>query len=555
MTRSLLIALLSGTIFAIAAADEITVRAFVSHERFTPGQTFQVAVVLDIPKPYHVNANPASLPELVPTQVTFESTPGIRWGATRYPSGRPSTVVWANRPVMLYEQRAIILVEGNVAATAPMGPVQLRGTVTYQACDDNLCFAPQRVPIVLSTEISTEPGAPQHTDLFAATSPPPGPEPSPEAGQFARTLSERGWVVAAIVVFLGGLALNLTPCVYPMIAITVSYFGGKDQRGQSRQQAFVHALVYCLGIVATYTVLGAVAAWTGGMFGALLQHPAVLVGIALLLVALALSMFGLYELRPPQALVQRAAGLSARGGILGIFLLGATLGIIAAPCLAPFVVGLLAYVGATREWWWFIVFSCGLALPYLVLGTFTGMLAQLPRSGNWMNWVKRVLGVVLIAVAIWFVSPLLGSKTQSSPIAWQPYAPELLVNPGRPVIIDFYADWCLPCRKMDRQVFTDPRIIAESRHFLMIKADLTHTASAPVQELMRRHNIRGVPTFIFLDPQGRERTELRNVGFVPADEFLSLMQAAREGEAPAASTEPGASHQPSPWLIPGTGIR
>jgi thiol:disulfide interchange protein DsbD len=305
-----------------------------------------------------------------------------------------------------------------------------------------------------------------------------------------------------------------------MIAITISYFGASASR--TRTQAFVGALVYCAGIVASYTALGAVAALTGGLFGALLQSKWVLLGISALLVALALSMFGLYEIRPPQFLVQRAAGASSRAGRLGVFLLGATMGVIAAPCLAPFVVALLAYVGASRQWWWFLVFSCGLALPYLILGTFSGLLASLPKSGTWMVWVKRVFGAAMIGVAVWFAAPVLGPKPGPSLIAWQPYEPALTQNPGKPVLIDFYADWCIPCHEMDRTTFRDPRVVEKSKQFLTLKVDLTRDDSPYWKDF----NIRGVPTYVFLDSSGRERTELRQIGYVPAEKFLRLMDRA-----------------------------
>ena len=142
---------------------------------------------------------------------------------------------------------------------------------------------------------------------------------SEDVSPIATLVRERGWFVTILVVFLGGLALNLTPCVYPMIAITVSYFGGQGGERNARR-AFVSSLIYCLGIVLTYSTLGLIAALTGSLFGSVLQSPVVLVGIALLLVALALSMFGLYELQPPQFLMQKATGLSSKAGYIGVFL-------------------------------------------------------------------------------------------------------------------------------------------------------------------------------------------------------------------------------------------
>ena len=290
------------------------------------------------------------------------------------------------------------------------------------------------------------------------------------------------------------------------------------------------------------------------MFGAALQSPWVLAGVAVLLVGLALSMFGLYELQPPQFLMQKAAGLSSKAGLAGVFLLGATVGIIAAPCVGPIIVGVFVFVAQRADpwlgWWMFFTLACGLGLPYVILGAFSGLLTKLPKSGNWMVWVKRVFGVVLLVVAAWFVKPIFGARTDvKSPIDWRPYSAGLLTSASQPLLLDFYADWCIPCHEMDNKTYSDPRVIEKAKQFVMVKVDLTKQGAAPVDELVRKYSIVGMPTTAFLAPGGQEHGDLRQVGFVNADKLLNSMAAALTTPAPTNAAAGGALKDVPPQLL------
>jgi len=382
-------------------------------------------------------------------------------------------------------------------------------------------------------------------------------------------------------VFFGGLALNLTPCVYPLIPITVSYFGGRG----SEKAGFLafHSLFYLLGLAITNSALGVAAALTGGLLGSVLQHPAVLITVGLILLGLALSFFGLWELKLPGFLTQTAS--RSYGGYGGSFFMGFTLGVVAAPCIGPFLLGLLAYVASTgNPYLGFILFftlSLGLGIPLATLAFFSGKLDRLPRSGEWMIWVRKLLGWVLVAMAAYFIKPLfhghsagiivfalvvlaagvhLGfidrttgtfrafglakkgfgiaalslaaymviSLIMVGPgVAWQDYSDERVeqaVKVRKAVIIDFYADWCAPCRELEEITFHHPEILKLAENdFVMIKVDLTRNGNPINENLLRQYDVRGVPTVVFLDRQGRERKDLRVVNFLPPDQFIKHM--------------------------------
>ena len=386
-------------------------------------------------------------------------------------------------------------------------------------------------------------------------------------------------------VFAGGLALNLTPCVYPLIPITVSYFGGRI--GQSRGKLVVHGLLYLVGLSVTNSVLGVVAALTGSLMGTALQNPIVLVVVAGVLIFFATSLFGFWDLQLPHGLTSAAS--KSYAGYFGTLFMGLTLGVVAAPCLGPFVLGLLTWVASMGSpWLGFLIFFTlimGLGVPLFFLAMFSGSLEKLPGSGEWMLWVRKLMGWVLIGMAAHFISPLLpssvsvfllagvalaagfhlgwidctqagfkafrvvknvvgvasvvvgafvlGSWLMVGPgVSWRPYSNEVIEQArksNRPVIVDFSATWCTPCRELEDITFRDPAVVKQAEdNFVMVKVDLTRKGNTLYEKLVAQYLIKGVPTVVFLDSHGLERKDLRLVDFIPADQFLSRMSQVKQ---------------------------
>ena len=395
-----------------------------------------------------------------------------------------------------------------------------------------------------------------------------------------------GWAMiwTLLGIFAGGMALNLTPCVYPLIPITVSYFGGQAAKGgEGRGRLVVHGLCYMLGLALTNSLLGVIASLTGGLMGAMLQNPIVLIVVAGVLVFFATSLFGLWEMRLPSGLTQAAA--KSYTGYFGTLFMGATLGVVAAPCIGPFVLGLLTWVaGMGSPWIGFIVFftlSLGLGLPLFFLAMFSGQLEKLPRSGGWMIWVRKLMGWVLVGMAAHFIRPLLpgqggtillalvalaagmhlgwidksqanfrafpvlksgagiaglvlatfliSSMAMRGPgVTWKTYTEKTLKEAQdlkKPVIIDFYATWCTPCRELEDVTFHQPDVVQlAEKAFIMVKVDVTKGGNPYHEELLKKYNVKGVPTIVFLDADGKECADLRLVDYLPPEKFFVHMR-------------------------------
>jgi thiol:disulfide interchange protein DsbD len=386
-----------------------------------------------------------------------------------------------------------------------------------------------------------------------------------------------------VSVFFLGLSLNLTPCVYPMLSITISLF--RRSENEPRGRAFMKALMYVLGMVTMYSILGVLAAVTGSFFGEWLQNFWVQLATGILVIGLAFSMLGLYQFRLPAWLMPSHQG-ERKGALLSFFISGLLVGIVAAPCMGPAVLALLAFVSAQQNMVFgfslFFVMALGLGLPYLVLGTYSGLLAKLPKSGAWLVWFERLMGVVLLTFGIFYVaiafqwpfvkwivpaafvagglylgwierSAKLSKKfitfqwvlgtlavaiglffffAPTSGVVWEKYHAGILEEAaasGQPVILDFYADWCIPCHELDQFTYSDPKVIQALQRFRKIKVDATSMETDDIREVIRRFHVFGVPTIIFMDERGLEVQDLRMSGYVPPEEFVSLVRSSELG--------------------------
>lgn len=428
-----------------------------------------------------------------------------------------------------------------------------------------------------------------------------------EDAQIADLFHGDTWLL--ILSFFGfGLLLSFTPCVLPMVPILSGIIIGQGQK-MTRTHSLLLSVAYVLGMAITYALAGVAAGLSGALLSAALQNPWVLGAFAAVFVALALSMFGFYELQLPTAMQSSLAGASGRlhgGHYAGVFVMGALSALIVGPCVAAPLAGALLYISqsgsAALGGSALFAMALGMGVPLLVVGASAGTL--LPKTGPWMETVKRFFGVMLLAVAIYLVSPVLPVTIQM--LAWaalliftgiylraiDPLPPAAgsfvrlskaagvialvagiayvvgalsgsrdVLQPlsglrgpaaavpagsgvafqrvsnlseldaaisaagGKTVMLDFYADWCVSCKEMERYTFTDPQVQARFAGMVKIQADVTAN-TAEHKELLKRFRLFGPPGIVFFDPAGREIQGVRVIGFQPAGKFAAVLDQA-----------------------------
>ena len=504
----------------------------------------------------------------------------------------------------------------DITITDLQGPVVVE--IGYQGCADvGVCYPPETRQVSLdpatfgtasaaSIAAASSASAMPSTAPSLTSTPPTDPSQMSEADRITNTLMNANIWIVVLTFFIFGLLLSFTPCVFPMIPILSSIIVGQGNQNITARKGFIISLVFVLSMALAYTIAGVLAGIFGANLQAALQNPWVLGTFAIIFVLLALSMFGFYEIQLPSSLQSKITQLSNKqkgGSLTGVAIMGFLSALIVGPCVAPPLAGALIYIGQTGDavlgGLALFAMSLGMGVPLLLLGASAGKL--LPRAGAWMNTVKAVFGVLLLAVALWLADRVLpgwismigwallliaaaiymgalepigdksnwhklwkglglsllvtgfviiiglagGSRDLLQPLkvfqgggtAAQQQAElnfeyinsieelQARVGQGQPVMLDFYADWCVSCIEMERFTFSDPQVQAALDGVVLLKADVTAN-TADHRALMRELGIVGPPAILFYNPAGVEQRGQRVVGFKNATEFKVTIDAA-----------------------------
>lgn len=571
--------------------DPLLTEISLSLYEWNPGQSGDLEIKLKLPKGYHAYEDMFRL--------TIQDPAGFRMSAFKLKPVHEFFDKFTKKNRRGIEEQGFMSAHIEAPLTFTKNTQKLVLELTYQACSDSFCLFPVTKKIETPIKLI---GAPAETHLEN-----PGTRTSLPISEnifstdyFAEMLN-RGGLFIFVLAFLAGVLTSFTPCIFPMIPITLAVLGS-DSNKRSRAQNFLISCIYVLGIATTYSILGLIAASSGTLFGASLGNPYVLSVVCFVFLAMALSMYGLYEIQVP-AWMRHKFGRKVETGNLHLktYLTGLFAGIVASPCVGPVLVTILAYVATHQNkvlgFFLLFTYALGLGLIFLALGLSNQLLRLLPRSGVWMNGVKFVLGSLMLSAFYYYLNLLVPSRAFDTALGlglvviasiygafqpvkkttealrkglmvtlllvglgytsfgvfnlrplisqrfiseagvdknlqlnWQNFSEELLQKAAqeqKPVIIDFWAEWCAACQELEQFTFTNPLVRAQSEKFVLLKFDATKD-SAELRRLKKKYKIQGLPTLLFYNAAGTWVETLTLTHFEEAPAFLNRMKKAQD---------------------------
>lgn len=578
-----------------------------TEEFLTPDQAFSFSSEVVDGNNIHVSWDIADGYYLYRDKFKFElrDANGITIGAANFPRGEIKNDEYFGDMEVFHDKvdSNIALLRTNLTAT------DITLVAKYQGCAEaGFCYPPQtqNMPMALPVGLAAP---------TAGTSPSSGSEDSDddlsETDQIASALGKGSTILTMLSFFGFGLLLAFTPCVFPMIPILSSIIVGQGEHITTRR-AFTLSLVYVLAMALTYTFAGVMAGLFGENLQAAFQNPWILGTFAGVFVLLSLSMFGFYDLQMPASIQSKFTSVSnsQQGGtLIGVGVMGFLSALIVGPCVAAPLAGALIYIGQTGDavlgGFALFALSLGMGAPLLAIGTSAGKL--LPKAGGWMDTIKAVFGVMLLAVAIWMLERILpvevimlmiaalaiicaifmgalepvgagatgwrkfwkgsgimlfvygvilvisaaaGGKSYMQPLhgiamgvssssgipgaatehikfkrvrGLEEFERELAAAnaENKPVMLDFYADWCISCKEMEKYTFTDPNVQAALSNAVLLQADVTKN-DAIDKVLLKHFGIFGPPSIMFFGTDGQERRKQRVIGFMKPEKFSKI---------------------------------
>jgi thiol:disulfide interchange protein len=532
-----------------------------------PGSRVRAALQVRIPERFHVQSDAPRDPTLIPTVLTVDAPEGITVEEIVFPKASEFEQIGQAQPLLVFENEFTIGVQFTVAATVPTGRLDVPGRLRYQACDDRLCYAPANADLLWTINVVNGSGERpvSHAEVFKAIAfgtgraPVAAPVAAPvspvdsDAGrgellagfvvaastggyiatddflQFIRNAEDgvketglfegRGPLAILLIVLLGGLALNLTPCVLPMIPINLAIIGAGAGSG-SRARGFLLGGAYGAAMALVYGVLGLVVILTAGTFGTINASPWFNLAIAAIFVALALAMFDVFEIDLSRFSGSLGTDPSKRGSIAVAFFMGAVAALLAGACVAPVVIQVVVFSsdmyarGTVAALALPFLLGVGMAVPWPLAGAG---LTALPKPGAWMVRVKQAFGVIILATAGYYgylayglfsdrwvdAGEVASSVEEKLKAGWHASLSEGLAvaqRENKPVLVDMWATWCKNCLVMDQTTLADENVKNALDGYVKIKYQAEQPDEEPARSIMARFDAVGLPTYVILHP-------------------------------------------------------